>query len=150
MDKQARAALALTRELHTGVTKLGPTSEEEERVRLRKLAARVHNAVAALRKVAADEARRGALERTMLREAVVGEGIDRQANAARVQERVRHAVDRVVIDAGIGDDSAAGALIERAKQTVATIDASLDALCPHARAPPAGSALLEQLRGGTK
>jgi hypothetical protein len=145
MDKQARAALQLTRELHTSLTALKEHTGEEERAQLRKLAAKTHNAVGTLRKLAAAEVRRAGLESVLLREAVAGEGVDRQANAARVQERLRVTMERATHSDG-GSRLNETTPIERAQQAVAAVDAGIDALCPHARPPPLGPAQLARMR----
>lgn len=136
MDREVRAALSATRELHAELGKR--EREPDEYKHLRRLAVRANKAVATMHRLARAEAQRAATHEALLREAIVAEGIDRQANAARLQDRLRTTVDRLV-----ENDSSP---FDRARTAVTTIDQAIDALCPHAHAVASGTALIAEMQ----
>ena len=94
MDREVRAALSATRELHA---ELGNREREPDEFKhLRRLAVRANKAVATMHRLARAEAQRAATHETLLRETITAEGIDREANAARLQDRLRTTVYRLV------------------------------------------------------
>jgi len=129
MDKHAKAALNATKSLHKRLRELEDTSETAtvndgiDWKPLKKLAADANKAIQAMQRHASDDAVRADVRENILREAVRDELIDREANAARVQDRQRTLFE--------GRDSAALSAFDRANQQVATVEASIAALCPH-------------------
>lgn len=134
LDRKVRVALSATRELHVQLGTMSTwAGDETECARLRKLAAKANQAISAVRKLAHQEARRAVVREAILKEEVAAEGIDRQANAARLQERMRFVMDRNAV----GD---APTPSQRAQQAVETADRAIDSMCPHAHAFAAGTA----------
>jgi hypothetical protein len=129
MDKHTKKALSATKALHKRLRE-----QEEESLRkthndhidwepLKKLAADANKAIQAMQRHASDDAVRADVRENILREAVRDELIDREANAARVQDKQRTLFE--------GRDAAALSAFDRANQQVATVEASIAALCPH-------------------
>jgi len=132
MDKHTKKALSATKNLHKRLREL----EEDPRViidgeafpkidypELKRLAADANKAIQAMQRHSSDNALRADVRENILREAVRDELIDREANAARVQDRQRALFE--------GRDAAALNAFDRANQTVAAIEASVASLCPH-------------------
>ena len=110
LTQEARAALAATRELYA---ELGKVEREPDEYRhLRRLVVRANKSIAAMHRLAREERLRAAAPEAVLREAIAAEGVDRQANAARLQDRLRAAIERL-------NDANASPLV-RARSAVAT------------------------------
>lgn len=139
LDREVRVALAATRDLHA---QLGTVStwagDETECVRLRRLAAKANQAIVAAHRLAHQQARLAGVREAILKEEVAAEGIDRQANAARLQERMRFVMDRMDRNA-VGD---ALTPIQRAQQAVEVADRAVASLCPHAHTVAAGAGMI--------
>ena len=137
MDKYAKEALGSTKELHKRVRDLEQEDKETDRCNpnfkeLKKLASDANKAIQAMQRLARDEALRADVRHSILREAVRDELIDREANAARVAERVRL----------VGDTEKSASVWERGNQLAAVVEASIASLCPHQTRHGAGVALL--------
>jgi hypothetical protein len=146
MDKHAKAALSATKNLHKRLREL----EEENHGHdghmyptvdfpaLKKMAADANKAIQAMQRHASDDALRADVRENILREAVHDELIDREANAARVQDKQRAAFE--------GRDVAALSALDRANQTVASVEASIASLCPHQLQRAPGVSVLAEAR----
>lgn len=132
MDEHIKEALGTTRTLHKRLDELDDARCEP----LKKLAARANKAVQAIQRCAHAESLRADVRESILREAVRGELIDREANAARVLER-----HRLFAEEG-GSSSTAPSTFERARTAAASVEASIASLCSHRSRHAPGIALL--------
>jgi len=132
MDAQTKVALDATKTLHKRLRDmedennchdghLYPTIDFPS---LKKYAADANKAIQAMQRVAKDEALRADVRENVLREAVRDELIDREANAARIQDRQRLLLEQ----AGATETLSA---FDRAATSANSVENSIAALCPH-------------------
>jgi hypothetical protein len=141
MDAQAKKALDATKTLHKRLREWEYKSTHAEfndgldYAELKKLAADANKAVQAMQRIATDEALRADVRENVLREAVRDELIDREANAARIQDRQRLLLEQ----AGATETLSA---FDRAATSASSVEASIAALCPHQTRVAAGVVVL--------
>lgn len=131
MESHTKKALSATRALHKRLRELEITDHSESAKSkdnidwkaLRQLAADANRAVQAMQRHASHEALCADVRANILREAVRDELIDREANAARVQERQRSIFE--------GQEPDALSALDKASQLVAVVESSIASLCPH-------------------
>ena len=143
MDTKAKVALDATKTLHTRLRELDDENKESDGhlypvidfPALKKLAADANKAIQAMQRIAKDEALRADVRENVLREAVRDELIDREANAARIQDRQRLLLEQ----AGATETLSA---FDRAATSASSVEASIAALCPHQTRVASGVAVL--------
>ena len=146
MEKHAKKALSATKNLHKRLREWEHQQDVMDTVcvdyaELKKLAADANKAIQAMQRHASDDALRADVRENILREAVRDELIDREANAARVQDKQRSLFE--------GRDAAALSAFDRANQTVAAIEASVASLCPHQLQRAPGVSVLAEAAAGS-
>lgn len=114
-----KECLNLTKQLHQEIGKCELPPESAKK--LKRMAAEANKTIVKLRRQSAMDAVAASTREQILKQALKEELIDRDANAARIAERMRVAAERGV---------AIAALAQRSEDAVQQINASIVALCP--------------------
>lgn len=137
MEHHGKAALNATREMHKRLKAISKNTQQASAIEgigyLMKLSAEANRAVQAMQRSVQDERMCASVRENVLRQSVRDDLIDREANAARIQERQRTTYD--------GNEKGLH-VWERSNQVVAAVESSVAALCPHRAQRTAGVALL--------
>lgn len=122
-ESLAAGALEATKNLHAMLRAGSGTRafSSEELLQMRTLAKTANGAVASMRRHHGLALQEAGVKEALLREALHGELLDRQARGARLEERYR-----TLSDAKNGDSP-----IDAARRATGTLDQSLATLCSH-------------------
>tara|TARA_B110000902_G_scaffold15277_1_gene17988 strand:- start:2 stop:490 length:489 start_codon:yes stop_codon:yes gene_type:complete len=148
MEAHTRAALQSTRDLHAALKSLAKCVGDDgaklaEITKLKRLAADANRSVQAIRRCTATKKIQTAVELNLLRAAVQGELVDREANSARILDR-----QRVIFD-NLSAKTPSSVAFDRAAIAVQSIESELAKLCPNRIIKGIGVALLAPGAGAT-
>ena len=132
----AASALAATRELHDMLRCVSKrTFSAEEMSKMKMLTKASNNAVAAMRRHHSFATQQASVRESLLREALHGELLDRQARGARIEERYR----------ALSESRTSDSAIDAARRSTLTLDQSIAALCSHHSAATSGTHQTQQM-----
>lgn len=122
-DTLADSALDATKSLHELLRIVSPTQllSNDAIQHMKMLNKKANNAVAAMRRHHKEAEQMAIVRETLLREALHGELLDRQARGARLEERYQ----------ALSDTRASESAIEAARRANNSLDQSIAAICSH-------------------
>ena len=136
-DTLGESALDATKSLHELLRLVSVTRplNNNEIAQMKALNKTANNAVAAMRRYHKEAAHLASVRETLLREALHGELLDRQARGARLEERYRALSDTRTFDSAV----------DAAKRANAGLDLSIAAICSHHHVATSGTHQTQQM-----
>ena len=136
-DTLAESALDATKSLHELLRLVSPTRplSSDEIQQMKALNKTANHAVAAMRRHHKEAAQVASVRETLLREALHGELLDRQARGARLEERYQ----------ALSDSRTSESAIEAARRSNSSLDQSIAAICSHHHVASNGTHQTQQM-----
>jgi len=136
-ESLANVALDATKRLHEMLRLVSLTSPiaNDDILQMKALNKASNHAVNAMRRHYTSEAQAASVRQSLLREAIHGELLDRQARGARLEERYQALSDTRNFDSAI----------DAAKRATSSLDQGISLLCSHHHAATSGTHQAEQM-----